>query len=72
MCIRQFCEICRQGCSSYHNKEVPTCVLYVDVKVSLLATTSLPFLDLDHDTPLKTLGDVVKYIILWHCVNHGL
>jgi hypothetical protein len=49
----------------HHNKEMPTCVLYVDVKVSLLATTSLPFLDLDHDTPLKTIGDVVGYIILW-------
>jgi hypothetical protein len=39
--------------------------LSVDVNVSLLATTSLPFLDLDHDAPLKSIGDAVGYIILW-------
>jgi hypothetical protein len=49
----------------HHNKEMPTCALSVAVNVSLLATTSLPFLDLDHDTLLKTIGDAVGYIILW-------
>jgi hypothetical protein len=49
----------------HHNKEMPTCDFFVAVNVSLLTTTSLPFLDLDHDTPLKTIGDAIGYIILW-------
>jgi hypothetical protein len=39
--------------------------LSITLNVSLLATTSLPFLDLDHDTPLKIIGDAIRYIILW-------
>jgi len=49
----------------HHNKEMSTCVLFIALNVSLLATTSLPLLDLDHDTPLKTIGDAIRYIISW-------
>jgi hypothetical protein len=35
------------------------------VSSSLMATTSLPFPDLDHETPLRIVGNAIRYVMLW-------
>jgi hypothetical protein len=49
----------RGGATLHHNKAMPTNTLYVVVTSSLMATTFLPFLDLDHETPLHIIGDAI-------------
>ncbi len=48
-----------------HHKEMPSSYLSIAMTSSLLPTTILPFPSFDYDVPLKTIGDVVRYIILW-------
>jgi hypothetical protein len=39
------------------------------VSSSLMATTSLPFPNLDHETSLFTIGNAIGYVILWPSWN---
>jgi hypothetical protein len=48
-----------------HHKEMLIGSLCVAMTSSLLPTTIFPFPSFDYDVPLKTIGDVVGYIILW-------
>jgi hypothetical protein len=48
-----------------HHKEMPSSSLFVAMTSSLLPTIVLPFLSFDYDVLLKTIGDVIGYIILW-------
>ncbi len=49
----------------HHDRAMLINTLFIAVSSSLMATTSLPFLDLDHETPLCTIGNATGYVILW-------
>jgi hypothetical protein len=51
-------------CVLYYNKEMLANTLFVVVSLGLLITIFWPFLDPDHDIPLKTIRDAIGYIIL--------
>ncbi len=53
------------GVAFHYNKAMSANTLYVVMNSSLMATTSLHFLNLDHETPLHTIGDAIGYVILW-------
>jgi hypothetical protein len=53
------------GVTLHHIKPMPTNTLFVVVSSRLIVNVYLPFPNLGHDIPLRTIGDVIRYIILW-------
>jgi hypothetical protein len=57
-------EIWKWGCSSLYqanaNKHLICCS-----ESRLIVNVYFPFPNLGHDIPLRTIGDVIRYIILW-------
>jgi hypothetical protein len=49
----------------HHNNAMLANTLSIVVSSSLMASTTLPFLDFDHETPLCIVGDAIGYVILW-------
>jgi len=47
------------GFALHHNKAMSANTLYV------VMSSSLPFLNLDHETPLHTIGNAIGYVIFW-------
>ncbi len=53
------------GFALHDNKGMLTNTLSIAMSSSLMVITSLPFPDLDHETPLRTMGNAIGYVILW-------
>ncbi len=58
----------------HHNKGMSTNTLSVVMSSSLMVITSLPFPDLDHETPLHTIGNAIGYVILrpWNLTSFSM